>query len=77
MKNVAHHVTPTFVPQWLPQHTPGTKICGKCGVTDGNNMTSWTLLVGRYDWMLKINSHLGSKIVALGDGMENKFSGRS
>ena len=53
--------------------TPGTKIWGKGGVTDGNNMTSWTPLVEHHDGMLKRNRNLDSKIVALGDGMEMKL----
>ena len=35
-------------------------------------MTSWTPLVEHHDGMLKINSHLDSKIVALGDGMAGR-----
>ena len=53
--------------------TPGTKIWGKGGVTDGNNITSWTPLVEHHDGMLKRNRNLDSKIVALGDGMEMKL----
>ena len=53
--------------------TPGTKIWGKGGVTDRNNMTSRTPLVEHHDGMLKRNRNLDSKIVALGDGMEMKL----